>query len=84
MVLDRALTDAEIRRDILAGLAGEDPFHDLALSRSETRHPVRSSLPPRQQLARVPRPFESSLDAGDKLAGVTGFWMKSEAPAFMA
>jgi hypothetical protein len=37
MVLDGALTDAEIRGDVLTGLAGEDLFHDLALSQSEAR-----------------------------------------------
>ena len=33
MVLDSALADAEIRGDVLIGMAGEDQFHDLALSR---------------------------------------------------
>jgi hypothetical protein len=32
MVLDRALTDAEIRGDVLAGVASEDQVHNLALS----------------------------------------------------
>ena len=34
MVLDSALADAQIRGDVLAGMAGEDQVHDLALSRT--------------------------------------------------
>ena len=37
MVLDSALTDAEIRGDVLAGMAGEDQFQNLALSPREAR-----------------------------------------------
>jgi len=51
MVLDRALTDAEIRSDILAGVAGKDQFHDLALSRTEIRDAIRCILSMGKQLA---------------------------------
>ena len=51
MVLDRALAEAEIRSDILAGVAGEDQFHDLALSRSEPRDAIRCILSMGEQLA---------------------------------
>ena len=84
MVLDRALADAEIRGDILAGMAGEDQFHDLALSRREARDVVR----------RASRQADSLLESRDcssarsTLASSSlrpiGFSMKSEAPAFMA
>ena len=69
MVLNSALADAEIRGDNLAGLACENQFHDLALSRSEACDVVCRSLPPGEQLARIPRLFESSLDAGEQFAG---------------
>ena len=36
MVLDRALADAKIGRNILARLAREHPFHHVALSWRET------------------------------------------------
>ena len=68
MVLDRALADAKIRGDVLAGVAGEDQFHDLALSRSQARDVIRRSLPPGGQLGRIPRLFESALDAGEQFA----------------
>jgi len=69
MVLHSALADAEFRGDVLIGMAGEDQFHDLARSRSEARDAVRRSLPPGEQLVRIPRLFESSLDAGDQFGG---------------
>ena len=69
MVLDSALADAEIGGDIFAGMASEDQLHDLALSRSEARDVVRRSLPRGEQLVRIPRLFESSLDAGDQFGG---------------
>ena len=48
MVLDSALADAEIRGDVLAGLAGEDQFHDLALSPCQADEVLGRGLPPRQ------------------------------------
>ena len=51
MVFNRALADAEIRGDNLAGLAGEHQFHDLALSLSEARNLVRRAFAPREQFA---------------------------------
>ena len=68
MVLDSALADAKIGGDVLAGVASEDQFHDLALSRREIRDVARRSLPPGGQLARIPRLFKSALDAGEQFA----------------
>jgi len=51
MVFDRAPADAEIRGNILAGMAGENQFQDLALSRREAREVTHRRLPPSQQLA---------------------------------
>jgi hypothetical protein len=51
MVLDSALADTKIRGDILVGLAREDPLHDLALSRGQSRDVVGRGLPPGEQLA---------------------------------
>jgi hypothetical protein len=68
MVLDSTLADAKIGGDILAGVAGEDQFHDLALSPSQARDVVSRGLPPGEQLARIPRLFESALDAGEQIA----------------
>ena len=65
MVLDGASADAKIRGDILTGLAGKNKFHDLALSHSQTREVIRRGRPPGEQLARIPRLFESALDAGE-------------------
>ena len=84
MILDGALADAEIRGDILAGVAGENQFHDLALSRRQAGDSVGRGLPPGEQLARIPRLRQSALDAASSSSRPTGFSMKSEAPAFMA
>jgi hypothetical protein len=53
MVLDSALADAEIRGDILAGVASENQRHDLALARSEACA-FRGMLSPGEQLAQDP------------------------------
>jgi hypothetical protein len=66
VVLDRALADAEVGGNVLAGLAGEHPVHHLALSRRQTREVGRRRLPPFLQLVRVLRQFERPLDAGDQ------------------
>src|ERR1700682_3268497 len=68
MVLNSALADAEVRGNILTGLSGEDQFHNLALSRSETRDMIRRILMPGGKFARVPRLFERALDAGEQFA----------------
>ena len=51
MVLDGASVDAQIRGNILAGVAGEDQLHDLALPRCEARDAIRRFLSPGEQLA---------------------------------
>ena len=52
MVFDSALADAEIRCDILAGVASEDQLQDLTLSRSETRDASRRILLRGEELAK--------------------------------
>ena len=51
MVLDSAVADAEVCGDILARVAGEDQFHDLALSRREARDAIRRILSVGDQVA---------------------------------
>jgi hypothetical protein len=51
MVLDRALADAEIHGDVLAGLAGEDQFHHLTLSPCQAGEVVGRRLPPYKRCA---------------------------------
>ena len=72
MVLDRALADAEVCGDILAGVTGEDQFHDLPLPGSEPRDVASRFLPPRDQLARISRLFERARDAGQQFITADG------------
>jgi hypothetical protein len=37
MIFDGALADAEICSDVLAGMAGEDHFHDLVFPEGQAR-----------------------------------------------
>ena len=46
MVFDSALANAKIGGDVLTGVASEDQFHDLTLSRRQIRDVARRSLPP--------------------------------------
>jgi NAD(P) transhydrogenase subunit beta len=55
------LADAKICGDNFVGLAGENRVHDLALSLSEASDVVCRSLPPNQQLVRIPRLFKGSM-----------------------
>ena len=48
MVLDRALADAEIRGDVLAGMPGEHHVHDLALPRRQAGDDVARASPARR------------------------------------
>jgi hypothetical protein len=75
MVLDSALTDAEIRGDVLAGMAGEDQFQDLALSPREARDASRRILSPGKWLAQYLMLMEQVVDlakqgrfSGERLA----------------
>ena len=52
----------------LLGWPARTSVHDLALPRSEARDVVRRGLLPSEQLARIPRLFESALDAGEQFA----------------
>ena len=85
MIFDRALADAEVGGDVLAGMAGEHQLHDLALARGQTGE-ARSLPPP----ARADNLAESRVcsRARSMLANSSsrpiGFSMKSAAPAFMA
>src|SRR3984885_12448337 len=62
VILDRTLTDAEIGGNVLARVPGQHALHDVLLSRREPREVSRSVRSPFQQLARVMRQIESSLD----------------------
>src|SRR5665213_2628632 len=44
MVLDGTLADAKIRGDVLAGVPGQDPLHDLALPPREASDVARRIL----------------------------------------
>ena len=66
VVLHGALADAEIGRNVLAGLAGEHPFHHVALALRKTREVTRCCRSPFQQLVRVTRQFESALDTREE------------------
>ena len=55
MVVDRALADAEIGGDVLAGMAGEDEVQDLPLTRRQTGNAFRSRLPRMQTALAVSR-----------------------------
>jgi len=70
MVFDSALTEAKICGDIFIGVASEDHLHNLALSRGKTRDAIRRFPSPRGELARIPRLFKGSLDAGEQFVAV--------------
>ena len=72
VVLDRALADVEIGCDVLAGLAGEHPFHHLVLSRRKTREVSRRRFSHLLQLVRILRQFESLPDEACGFAGIKG------------
>ena len=85
MVLDGALADAEIGGDILAGVAGEDHVHDLALSRGQTRDVSRRRSLARRSACSHPATCSSARSTqASSSSRPIGFSMKSEAPAFMA
>ena len=85
MGLHRALADAEVGGDILAGVAGKDHVHDLPLSRSEP------AMCPLAAASRQASDFARSRDCSRARSTLArrsprwnGFSMKSKAPAFMA
>ena len=53
MILDSAYGYAEIRCDVLAGVAGKDQLQDLALTRSEPRDAIRRILRPGESLLKT-------------------------------
>src|ERR1700737_2257435 len=66
MVLDRALADAEVGGNVLAGMAGEHQFHDLALAWGQTVEARRRHFLPNRQFGRIPGVFQGTLDAGEQ------------------
>ena len=44
MIFDGPLADVEIRSDVLAGMAGEDPLHDVMLPMGKTREALVGSF----------------------------------------
>ncbi len=67
MVFDRALAYAKPRGDILAGMAGKNQFHDLALSWGEVREPPRRSLSRSDKRVRIPPTFERVRNVGERI-----------------
>ena len=63
MVFDRALTNTQIRCDILAGMTGKNEIHNLALSRRQARDLACSRLLPSDQFVCIPRLLERAFDA---------------------
>jgi hypothetical protein len=84
MVLDRTLADAEVGRNILAGMAGKHQLHDLALARGQIGEARRCRVPLIRKLGQISGVFQGALDAGEQSSRRIGFSMKSAAPAFMA
>src|SRR5471030_2853200 len=68
MVFDGALADAQIGGDIFTGMTRQNQFHDLSLSWSETGDSTCRALPGGEQLAGIPRLFESIIDAAEQFA----------------
>ena len=64
MIFDGPLADAEVGRNVLAGMAGEDEVHDLALPQGQAGDLVGGILPPRGALACVARLLQRPGDAG--------------------
>ena len=65
MVLDRALADAEVGGNVLAGMAGEHQLHDLALACGQTGEARRCRVPLNPQLGRISGRFQGALDSGE-------------------
>ena len=70
MVLDRALTDAEIGGDVLAGMARKHQIHDHMFPRRQVRDAFRGGLMPGGTLDGILGSVEGALDAGDQFVGV--------------
>ena len=66
MVLDGALADAQIRRNVLAGTPGEHHLHHLDLTRRETLEMSGGRLSSLQEFAGVPREFQRPIEARDQ------------------
>ena len=78
MVLDGALTNAEVGRYVLAWMTGKNHLHDVALSFCEARNERRSSVMPRCKY--LPRNWSSAHSiALSNSAQSTGFSMKAVA-----
>ncbi len=78
MVLDRALTDAEVGGNVLARVTGEHEVHDLALAGGQARDGYGCRFPPRGKLRGVAGLLQGKLDSGEQiLVAETGFSMKS-------
>ena len=69
MVLDGALADAQIRRDVLARMSGQHALHHLALAQSQPGQIPRGVRPPRRGLFAAAREIERVIDAGEQFVG---------------
>ena len=79
MVLDRALTDAEVGGNVLARVTGEHEVHDLALARRSGPRWIWLPLPAaRKSFVASPACSRASSSSGEQiLVAETGFSMKS-------
>jgi hypothetical protein len=50
MVLNGTAADTQIHSDILAGIASEDPFHDLTLTLRQVFHAIDRELARSRQI----------------------------------
>jgi len=66
MILDNALANAKVRGDIFIKMASQNEIHDLMLPLRETPNARFGVLSPSGQFARIPRMFNSILDAGQE------------------
>src|SRR3984893_15828442 len=76
MVLDGALTDAEVVSDDLVRTSLNDEVHDVALARRQAGEPLGCRLAPLGKLPRIPDALERMSDARQKLVGANGLLQK--------
>jgi len=84
MIFDGSLTDARVRRDVLAEMAGENQFHDLALARGEAGQMHGGALPPGPQRVRIVHLIDGALNAGKQLIAADRLLDEIESPAIIA
>src|ERR1700747_2205819 len=76
MVLDGALTDAEVVSDDLVWTSSNHEVHDVAFARCQTGEQLGRRLAPFEKLSRIPDALERASDARQKLVGANGLLQK--------